>query len=274
MSSGVVIQNFHKYKQFVKELTMPNDYGLLIITPMQEEHDIVQEILADLGYADVSELKKKKIFSMHVSGMGAINTMNFIYNVPHIFENTTVDVLLIGFAGALSENLHIGDSCQVGTVSDFSHIACQEAGDFEIIPTPSTFFDENIVLDAEKPRLPHLRLQTSGFIQEKTYQLISVPGLLQGEKTKQYLCEQGIELVDMEGFSLAGALQHIQHGSAPVRKINLDILRVVTDSPSEKFLFSKLDAYKDYLRQSTLIRQALKNKLSKIMGEAICKPKS
>ncbi len=252
---------------------MPNDYALLIVTPMPEEHDIVKEILTDLGYADVCRLQKDKGFSMYVSGMGAINTMNFIYNVPDVFDNATVDVLLIGFAGALSKDLHIGNSCQVGTVSDFSHIACQGAGDFEIIPTPSTFFDENIIHNVDTPHIPHLKLQKSDLGEEKTYSLISVPGLLQGETTKAFLSEQGVELVDMEGFSLACALENIRQSARPVNTINLDILRVVTDSPSEKFLFSKLDEYKNYLRQSTLIRQALKHKLSILSERAYCMSK-
>ncbi len=243
-----------------------NNNSLLILTPMQEENVIVREMLANLGYNenDLHLLQKENRFSLQVTGMGTINTMNFIYNMLEFFRNKTVDVLLIGFAGALSHELHIGDSCQVATVTDFSYITCQEAGDFEIITTPSDFFDRHLIHDAQNPLLPHIRLQASMPFQGKSYNLISVPGLLQGEKTKEYLCTQGIEMVDMEGFSLAAALQHLQQNKILNTNINLDILRVITDSPKEKFQFTKLEEYKEHLRKSELIGQILKNKVNKM----------
>ncbi len=246
---------------------MANNRGLLIITPMQEERVIVQEMLAELGLTDkdLQSLQKERTLSLYSTGMGAINTMNAIYNIPHVFEKEYVDVMLIGFAGALAHELRIGDSCQVATVSHFNAITCQEAGDFEIVPTPSLFFDEGLVYNAT-PSLAHLRLTPTVLLQdapEKTYNMISVPALLQGEATKAFLHSQGIDIVDMEGYSLALALQHIQE-KLSTTTIHLDIVRVITDSPSEKFQFSEIEVYKDHLRQSTLLCHLLKHSLQKL----------
>ncbi len=238
---------------------MQSDYTLLIVTPMQEENVIVHEMLTELGYAQeyIAALEAEKKLCIHETGMGAINTMNFIYNVPHIFEKNTVDVLLVGFAGALSPDIATGDSCQVGNISHFSHIQCQEAGDFEIISTPSAFFSEHLQPPSASLALPHIALSPTPLKDNKNYNLISVPGLLQGETTKNFLYSQGIELVDMEAFALAAALAH-----RPTKNIQLDIIRVITDSLHEKFQFEKLETYKDYLRKSTLIHEYLQKKMA------------
>ncbi len=82
---------------------------------MPEENIIVHEMLADLGYtkSHIAALEAEKKLFIQETGMGAINTMNFAYNVPHVFEKNSVDVLLVGFAGALSPYIATGDSCQV-----------------------------------------------------------------------------------------------------------------------------------------------------------------
>ncbi len=240
-----------------------NDQSLLILTPMQEENIVVYEMLADIGYTknDIENLVREKKFFVQQTGIGAISTMNFIYNFPQAFEKNNLNILLMGFAGALSHDLGIGQSCHIGAVSHFSFIDCQEAGDFEIITTPSFYFTEELVTDAQDLSIPHIRLTPSALGQEKLYNLISVPALLQGEKTKQRLNTQGIDVVDMEGFSLASALQHIRRTHTN-KNIQLDMVRVITDSPSEKFEFSKLEEYKNHLRKSELIHSLLQSKMA------------
>ncbi len=236
---------------------MIENYALLILTPMLEENQVLTELVADIGYSekDLKELSDSKKLCIHETGMGGLNIMNFIFNSVDFFANNNVDVVLCGFAGSLKEDLNVGKSYQVVNVTDFNFIDFQGAGDFEIIQTPSDFFNKNLNnSESSSLKIPHFKLNTSNIGEAKQHNLISVPALLQGQKTKQYLASQGVEIVDMEGFALACALSNIKNTAST------DIIKVITDSPTEKFEFSRLVEYKNYLRKCELIKKLLKTK--------------
>lgn len=246
---------------------MPNKSSLLIITPMQEENTVIKNILHDMGYdtATLKELHKEKKLYIYEAGMGGINILHFLYNNLHVFDNSKLDVVLTGFAGALNPDLHIGSSCQVANITDFTFFEHQGAGDFEIIQTPSSLFSH--ALDSNRSNksisLPHLMLNPTDIGEETLYSIASVPALLQGAATKEHLLQNGIDLVDMEAFSLAATLKHIAT-TQDKAEVNLDVIKVITDSPNEHFKFSDLEKYKAHLYDCPLIRKMLAQKLATV----------
>ncbi len=264
---------------------MSNKYSLIVLSPMPNEQSAVHALVEDLGYTsqDMEQLTKdKKIFFMQ-TGMGAVNMLNAIYTAASYFAYDEVDVLLTGFAGALSPNLHIGSACQMACLTHFSFVEFQGAGDFEIIQTPAAYHDDFLTFpktehgENDAPALPHVRLNPTDLGAKKHYNLISVPALLQGQGTKAYLCAKGLHVVDMEGFALASALYHVkntqhdaqatgqeeQHISPTRPAIGLDIIKVITDCPKEKFEFAKLHEYSAHLQQCELLQMALKKKFAR-----------
>ncbi len=239
---------------------------LLILTPMAEEYNTIQEIIADIGYTheQVEELIARGALCIAQTGMGALNMMNFLYNSSFLIDSSSVDIVLTGFAGSLNTQLDVGASCQVSCVTDFSFIEYQGAGDFEIVQTPSEFFSHVLSQSDDSLKLPHAPLPYTD-LGEKTHTLISVPVLLQGVKTKDYLYKQGVDIVDMEAFSLASALHHIRNRfSQNEKKTCIDVIKVITDSPQEKFHFEKIAEYQNQLRQCEMIRKLLRMKFAEI----------
>ncbi len=252
---------------------MNNDYSLIILCPMAEEYAVLRGLVEDLGYTahDVAQLAKDKKLFFCETGMGAINMLHAIYTNPQFFASATVDVLLTGFAGALSPQLHKGDACQVSHLTHFTFIDFQGAGDFELIPTPAPYHDDFLAPhDEHAPlALPHVLLSPTDVGLAQRHSLISVPALLQGSATKEYLYNKGVDMVDMEGFALASALHHMTqsystaHENVGMQKnIHLDIIKVITDCPEEQFDFAKLDEYKAYLRQCDPIKALLRSKFA------------
>ncbi len=240
---------------------------LIILTPMNEEYRVLQDIVANLGYSknDLEALYRSKALSVYETGMGGFNMMNFIYSLPELRSDTPVDILLTGFAGALSAELKTGKTYQIAKITDFSFIEYQGAGDFEIIQTPSPFYAKK--LQRQNNSLPHFTLNTTELGEKKAYTLISSPALLQGKKTKEYLVANAVDIVDMEAFALASALHNIsnqQHNSTNTQQhtIRLDVLKVITDSPEETFAFDRLPEYMNFLKNSALLQTFLKTKLA------------
>ncbi len=262
---------------------MSNDSTLLILCPMAEEHAVLRGLIEDLGYNpnEVAQLAKERKLFIHETGMGAINILHAIYNHPYFFEKTNIHVLLTGFAGALSPQLHKGDACHVAQLTHFSFIDFQGAGDFELIPPPAPEpegfrppyptpapYHENLLAPYDehtKLKLPHIRLTPTSGNADEHHSLISVPALLQGRATKEYLYGKGVDIVDMEAFALASALHHKAHdktNTATQKNIHLDIIKVITDCPEEAFDFAKLDEYKDFLRKCAPVKALLQEKFS------------
>ncbi|NCF70848.1 MAG: hypothetical protein GWP59_04010, partial [Chlamydiales bacterium] len=135
-----------------------------------------------------------------VSGMGEINTLNSLYQLPIKYSR----LIYSGVIGALDDKLSLGDSVFIKKVSKYlsSELWQQKKHDYHF----------------------HKNLYPSLTINSKGYDLISAPYPIHNREEKENL-SQFFQLVDLESYAVA----HF----AKVNHLEFMISKIVSDTPSK-----------------------------------------
>ena len=267
---------------------------LLILTPMPNEHTILNALVKEL----CTELKlKEEDQNIHIieTGMGATNAAASLVSSLDLFDSNTV-VLLTGFAGSMDSRIKKGEHVTVSRVRDWAQLpsetffASQEAhiqGDLERIVTAvpaeklrvftskndSYFYDndtkefilghDNFSPDStskanatSKPGTTNSMSVTSTKTTQAadSFAMVSFPCLLQGIETKNIYQKYNTSLVDMEAFTVCSFCKSLPKDKKPQ---SIQIIKTVTDALESSFKIEELGEYERLLSTNIYLTEAI-----------------